>query len=626
MAFSNLSAKTTHELWVEARTFLVNVSRPTPSSLLINILYPSDISVADGAVVLLHTAPLKSEEFPTDGTRYTPSTNLSAVADTTGPKASGPVVVGMYSKFNGAPLPMNQMDSTTGMFSTFIEITNASPDVLYFVTVHACTNILQYYPLGISSYLHEEGGANGSVASYAGNIPSLSAPPLSPKTGYVYHDTTNQLIQYWTGDSWVPTSADTLKTGEVYPASVGQIYFLNGYSGYGFDGSDWVSITPETLKFKIGGTWVSFTKFAGVLSKPAVSAPGDLIWDHTLGYALFSDGATWNVPNITNSLLVSQKGASPAFTVPPSIESVPLGAPVLGQLFYNTKNKQLDVWTGSRWIMANTAQVGVTSTEKMSVGTDGSYDERIRLTNILKAQLGWPQSCLELKEEQFDVAIDNALDNYRMWSDGAYTMKYFMFKVLKGQQTYFLNSPIDKTDRIVGVTKIHRLNALGLQANSGESIWTSGILASYYSASTVDLLSISLLNNMSDEFERIFAGNLTFLWDEPSRELFITRRISTDEKIIIEATCEKTEQEIMVDRWSKQFIQNWALAEAKYMLGMVRTRFSSGTPGANGSITQNGDLLISEANQEMLELKEACLSNYEFGGHIGGGNQSFLIG
>jgi hypothetical protein len=61
-------------------------------------------------------------------------------------------------------------------------------------------------------------------------------------------------------------------------------------------------------------------------------------------------------------------------------------------------------------------------------------------------------------------------------------------------------------------------------------------------------------------------------------------------------------------------------------LGIIRSKYSSGTAGATGNITMNGELLISEANQDMAQLKEACLSNFEFGGHVGQGNCSFLIG
>ena len=625
MSISNLSAKTTHDLWIEARMFQVMISRPTDTTVRLEIKYPQNLKVVDGAVLLLHTDQLKAEEFPQDGTSYIPSLNYAAPQDRTG-NQGGPIVVGMYSAIQGVKLPIDSIDTSTGMYSLTVDVLNTDKNTLYFASVHPCTNILQYYPIGIASYPLEGSHVDKGVESYAGNIPSATSPPISPQVGYVYYDTTLNTLNCWTGDSWIQTTTESLQSGPVNPATTGQVYFLNGTQINGFDGSKWIELDGSKLSFKLSsGTWAPMSSFTGVLSLPASPAPGALVWDYSSSGVLFFNGTSWVSPNASNALMTAST-IIPAFTVPATIETSPFATPTTGRLFYNTATKQLNVWAAGYWKKANTDQDGTPSSDKVAIGTNGSYDERIRLINVLKAQLGWPQTCVELKEEQFNIAIDNALDNYRMWSDGAYQPRFFMFKLSSGQQTYFLNSPADKTDRIVGVTKIHRVNTLGIQTNGSDAVWTSGLLANYFSASSIDLLSISLLNNLSDEFERIFAGNLTFQWDEPSRELFITRRISHDEKVVIEALCERTEQEIMVDRWSKQFIQNWALAECKYILGMIRTRFSSGTPGAGGSITQNGDLMIAEAGEEMTELKEACLNNYEFGGHINGGNQSFLIG
>jgi hypothetical protein len=308
------------------------------------------------------------------------------------------------------------------------------------------------------------------------------------------------------------------------------------------------------------------------------------------------------------------------------VEPVLLAPPYLGQLFYNTSTKVLNVWNGTEWQQANTDQQGTPTSDKISIGTDGSYDERVRLIKVLKNQLGWPVQCVELKEEQFNVAIDNALDTYRQLCDNAYTTRYFLFTLIEGQQTYYLNDPIVGTDHIVGINKISRLNILGANSLSWDSnIYFQTFLNQYYSSGYTDILSIHLLHNLSEEFQRLFAGDMTFVWNEALRELFITRKIARTEKVIIEAYCERTEQELLLDRWCKQFLQNWALAECKEQLGLIRSKYSSGTPGAQGPINLNGELLISEARQDMTELREQLL-NYEFGGLVGGGNKSFLIG
>jgi hypothetical protein len=622
---ADITAKTTHDLWVESREFSLSISRSAPTSITITVTRPASLTVVDGAVVLLSTSPIAAANYPTDGRQYTPSVDELIPADRI-VGVDGAHVVGSYSGVLGSPMPTGTLDAATGKVSFDIVVTNTDATKIYYASVHGVSNVLQYYPVGIQSYPIEGSRVEKGVEGFAGNIPSLPEAPVSPTEGFVYHDQQLNLFQYWTGTTWVPTRADTILTGDNFPGAIGYTYLLNAGPPRIFDGVKWVFANETNLQFRTGATWTPIHGYSAYTKLPEAPTIGDLIWNYTSQRGQYWDGAQWVYPGPSNSLFDTGTGLIPAFVNPLGIEFTMLPTPYVGLLFYNTTTKELSAWTGTEWRRANTDQIGSPISDKLTVGNDGSYNERMRLIKVLKSQLGWPQSCVELEEEQFNIAIDNALDNFRMWCDGAYRMKYVMFKLYNGQQTYYLNSQVDQTDKIVDVAKIHRLNILGIEtANGNDAVWTSGILTSYYSAVSVDILSLNMLSMMSEEFQRLFAGDLTFLWDEPSRELFVTRKIYRDEKVIVECLMERTEQEILVDRWSKQFIQNWALAEAKYQLGMIRSRFSSGTPGAAGTITQNGELLITEARQDMTELKQSAL-DFEWGGHVGHGNVSFLFG
>jgi hypothetical protein len=624
MNASNLSSKNTHDLWVEARQFSVEIARPTPTTITLKVSYPTALTVADGALVLLSTKPITVVNYPVDGTPYVGSTDFAAPAD----KIGDAHVISLYSAIQSAPLPADVIDNTTGTTSFTITIQNTVQTELYYGSVHAASNVLQYYPIGVQSYPLADPVIESNRSPFAGNVPSLPSAPLAPTVGMVYHDQQTNLMQYWTGSVWIPTRSDTILTGETNPGIQGQVYILGGASLMAFNGTSWVQCTATNLLFR-DNLGVFNAPLSGVQSRTSLpDAPtlGLFVWNYTTNRGQYWDGAAWVVPSPTNALLNIGAGSVPAFTTPITLEPAALADPFIGELFYNTTSKCLNAWTGSTWRKVNTDQQGVPSPDKIAIGDDGSYEARQRLIGVLKHQLGWPTSCIELKEEHFNIAIDNALDNYRMWCDGAYRMAYVMYPLIPNQQTYYLNSQTDGTDKIVEVSKIHRLNVLGIEtANGNDAIWSSGILTSYYSAATVDILSLHLLSSLSEEFQRLFAGDLTFLWNEGTRELLITRKVYRSEKVIIECRMEKTEQEILRDRWSKQFIQNWALAENKYQLGLIRSRFTSGTPGAAGTITQNGELLIAEANTDFAELKQSAL-DYEWGGMIGGGNQSFLIG
>lgn len=621
---TDITSRTTHDLWVEGRQFTINISRPSATTALLTITYPTVSTVVDGAVVTINEKALTANSYPQDGTQYVASTDLAAHADFIG-GTQGSHVVGFYSDILGNPLP-GIADATTGLSTFTITITNALPNVVYYASIHACSNVLQYYPFGIQSYPIEAARVEKDSSTYTGSIPSLPEPPTSPAIGFVYFDHGLDIVQFWTGTQWIPTRADAILTGPTNPGVLGQVYFFPGLTVLRvFDGVKWVDATAANLQFRVGATWVPLGKTSANIKEPDVPAAGDFFWNYTTSRPAYFDGSSWVYPNATNSLFATP-ALVPAFVAPTTVEPDGLPAPFIGQLFYNLKSKVLNVWTGSAWIQANTDQQGAATTDKISIGSDGSYDERLRLIGILKNQLGWPVQCVELKEEQFNVAIDNALDNYRMWCDGAYKQAYILYTLIPDQQVYYLNSQTDKTDHVVSINKIHRLNILGANSlNWDSNVYFQTFLNQYYSSGYTDILSIHLLHSLSEEFQRIFAGDMMFNWDEPSRELLITRKISRQEKCIIEATLERSEQELMLDRWCKQFIQNWALAECKMQLGMIRSKYSSGTPGAAGTINLNGELLVSEARQDMTDLKTG-LQNYEYGGLIGIGNAAFLFG
>ena len=116
-----------------------------------------------------------------------------------------------------------------------------------------------------------------------------------------------------------------------------------------------------------------------------------------------------------------------------------------------------------------------------------------------------------------------------------------------------------------------------------------------------------------------------FSWNEITRQLNIHRKLYRDEKVVIECVMERTEQDLLTDRWAKQWIQGWAHAELKEMLGMIRSKYST-LPGPNGGLTLNGDLLIAEARTDFEELLRQ-INDYEVGnGGVNFGNCAFLVG
>lgn len=510
---------TAYDLVNEALTIQLTINYPLPADPLlprdrttfnINWTDPRSTNAYDGCIVLVGTTPATVSTRPHDGIRYTASANLTAPASLIG---TAKVVGAFYS------------DKTTRT----ITITNADPNIVYYVSMYAVSNILQYHADGIRAYPLDPTQIKTDTAQVVGEFDTETTPPLAPTIGQVYYNPITNSIQMWNGAMWIPAGTGSIITGVI-------------------------------------------------------------------------DLAT----NIT----------TPA----------PLTPPNQGDFFYDQHLKRIFVWDGVKWDWANTQNENVPMVDRLGVGTDGSQDERSRLVTILKTQLGYPTQCVELSEDAFNIAIDNALDEVRKILDNAYTLEFMMLTIIPNQQKYVLNDPRNDSNRIVSINKIYRLSGFGGLVTTGQNAAYAQIfLQQIYSPGQLDLVTIHMAAQLQEEYQRMFAADVMFTWNENKRELVLLRRLASNERVLLECVLERTEQELLQDRYMKQWIQGWAMSECLETLGMIRSKFST-LPGAGGGISLNGSELLSQAEAGFTELRRQ-VNDYEVGNWAGThGNTSFFIG
>ena len=173
--------------------------------------------------------------------------------------------------------------------------------------------------------------------------------------------------------------------------------------------------------------------------------------------------------------------------------------------------------------------------------------------------------------------------------------------VQPGQPVYYLNDPRVGTNTIVDILKIHRVSSLGGLTTSGDNgAYAQVFLNQYFGPQQVDLVSVHLMASLQEQFDLIFAADLSWQWSESRRELFINRKIYRKEKVLVEAWVERTEQELLVDRDLKQWLQAWAEAEVMLILGQIRSKYGS-LPGAGGGISLNGSDLLQRGDAIQVE-------------------------
>ncbi len=302
----------------------------------------------------------------------------------------------------------------------------------------------------------------------------------------------------------------------------------------------------------------------------------------------------------------------------------PAVADFVGDIFYNTSLGQLLTWNGAIWV--NGEEGGrVPMYNRANVGTDLTSDERADLIDVLKAQLGYPVVCVELTNYHFNIAINNALQEIRHRVDNAYYRQYVAMTLKAGQQVYYLNNPEAGTDKIVDIIKIHRLNVFGINQGQNTIYAQSYFTQLLNPGSAIDLVSVHLFAQLGETFNLLFAGDIPFNWRETTRQLTTYRRVHADERILVECSFEKTEQELLSDRNLVQWIQQWAESEAMFMLAKMRGKYAS-LPGPGGGLSLNGSELAAEAER----LQTDCLrqiNEMEIGnGGAEFGNHAFLIG
>lgn len=616
---------TTHELWVEGRDMVISLKKTDPTTATLTWKIPATQTAYDGAVVLLSEEKFSSVNFPEDGVKYAASSNWTAPASTID---HAHVVAAFYGYFG---------DNTA---QTTVTVTNLDPNKIYYASIHACSNVLQYYTIGVQSYPLESSRFEKSAETFAGSIATASTPPTNPTNGQVYFDPVSNLVLVWNDQqsAWIQASKEQTPSGVLPPVSANQLIFnyIDEKLKF-FANGQWNESTPTNTRVKFGATWVPINVVGTVSILPETPTPGDLVYITKASVQAQPAKQYLNVFSLGGWFAVAsdliQVETSPSVwqnvavtSLDPVVKTDPR-IPRIGDFFYQTTDKRLLVWNGTEWSQADSDQEGSPSTDKIGVGTDGSYDERLRLMKILKHQLGYPQRCVELSEEHFNIAVDNALDEFRRRADNAYKNAFLPFTLVRGQSTYYLNDPRNKTDKVVNVIKIHRVNSLGLSSIATEaSIYAQSFYNQIYNGGNVDLVSVHLMSQLSESFEKIFAGNLMFSWDESSRQLTVLRKLlNEEERVVLEVAAERTEQELLLDRWAKQWLQGWAESELLEMLGLIRSKYGS-LPGPNGGITLNGDQLLNMADQKQTELLRQ-LTDYEVGNGIGNfGNTMFLIG
>jgi len=234
---------------------------------------------------------------------------------------------------------------------------------------------------------------------------------------------------------------------------------------------------------------------------------------------------------------------------------------------------------------------------------------RQELEEHILARLGDGMVDVELDPKHYNIAIDRALSKYRQRAQNSVEESYATLRLTTEQQEYTLPK------EVMSVKQIFRRGLGSAQSTSNFEPFSAGWMNAYLlqGGRQGGLVMYELYAGFQELAMRMFGGYMNFTFNPTTKKLTIIRKIpeGAEEDVLLWQYNYKPDQVLIEDHMSGQWIQDYAYAQAKFILGEGRSKFGS-INGPAGGTTLNGDALKAEAKEEMKQLEDD-LKNFEEG-------------
>lgn len=221
--------------------------------------------------------------------------------------------------------------------------------------------------------------------------------------------------------------------------------------------------------------------------------------------------------------------------------------------------------------------------------------------------LGKPVVNIDVTDTQVDDRIDDALKFYYDYHYNG-TDKVYYKHILT--QEDIDNGFISMPENINGVVNIFDLGTSISSASGMFSIQYQIALNDLYSFSGVDLIPYWMTIENLQFMEEILVGRTPIRYNEHRNELHIDinkNKLSVGTYIVAECY-EQLDAENYPDIWKDRWLIKYATALIKKQWGNNLSKFSG--VQLPGGITFDGQRILAEATQEVLDLERDLIENY----------------
>ena len=237
------------------------------------------------------------------------------------------------------------------------------------------------------------------------------------------------------------------------------------------------------------------------------------------------------------------------------------------------------------------------------------FDSREQLIDELRLRLADGIVDVELDREHYDIAINRAFGKYRQLSSGSVEESIIFIQTQEGETEYTL------PNEVMEVRRLYR-QGVGTTTGTGSNFDPfDGAFNNMYMLNAGQIGGLATFDFFSQYKEmagRMFGAEYNFLWNRTSKVLKILRNIRGAEDVAVGVYNYIPENILLRDVYASEWLGDYSLAEAKYILGEARSKYQSGLPGAGGAIQLNGEQMKAEAQGEAEALKQS-IHNFEEG-------------
>ena len=240
--------------------------------------------------------------------------------------------------------------------------------------------------------------------------------------------------------------------------------------------------------------------------------------------------------------------------------------------------------------------------------------QRAAITDYIRMRLGDGIVDVELEQQHYEMAINQALIKYRQRAANSVEESYCFLDLLPETQEYILPR------EIMNVRAAFRRgigSVTGTTASQFEP-FASGYLNTYMlvAGRVGGLTNYELFVDYQKLAMKMFGGTLNYTFNPTTKKLTIVRKMpygyggttgndtgqNPYESVLLWINNLKPDQMILNDTFSFPWVQEYAYSFAKRILGEARSKFGQ-IAGPQGGTSLNGDALKQEAIAEMERLE-----------------------